>query len=304
MAKAGKKKTTKDDTDIKPVTILKESIVTKLVEEFDCDQDDLSKMSLENLEMVLQTHEAIASAKEVVADTSTMVAETPPDSQDLVAEIASRVPTPEIYSVGWSDYVMSLLIKEELVSGNPTTDGLRRLARQIFGAINFMTEVKQFPNIENERRATVVVTISGQFGSICGAADVNSSNTEAMFAVHPVAVAETRAEGRALRKLLGLRKVVAAEEMTGGTKQTTGDSMNPKVDNPNRIDTGAVGAVKAICYNLTPKIDPTKLLIVHNIGVESVEDLTKDTLKQVMSIIGKYRNKELPMPESIKADLQ
>ena len=44
------------------------------------------------------------------------------------------------------------------------------------------------------------------------AADCSSNNCDARFAVFATAVAETRAEGRVLRKALRLRKVIAAEE--------------------------------------------------------------------------------------------
>ena len=44
--------------------------------------------------------------------------------EEKVEEVSTNV-TPN--DVGWTDHVLGLLNKDELVEGNPTTDGLRRI---------------------------------------------------------------------------------------------------------------------------------------------------------------------------------
>ena len=130
----------------------------------------------------------------------------------------------------WTDHVLNLLSDDEKIAGNPTTDGLRRIFEIALNCtvVESTSKVVQTPAIDNERRATVVHTISYVLNNIypethgfnnsmprviSGTADVYWGNCDKIYRNHPVAVAETRAEGRALRRALKLRKVVAAEEI-------------------------------------------------------------------------------------------
>jgi hypothetical protein len=136
-----------------------------------------------------------------------------------------KLPTPN--DLEWTDYVLSLLSDDEKISGNPTTDGLRRIFEIALNCtvIQAKSEVVQTPDINNEKRATVVHTLMYVLKNIdperpdlnnrivSGSADVYWGNCDKIYRNHPVAVAETRAEGRALRRGLKLRKVVAAEEL-------------------------------------------------------------------------------------------
>lgn len=133
---------------------------------------------------------------------------------------------PLINDLGWTDYVLSLLSEDEKIKDNPTTDGLRRIFETALNCviIEAKSEVVQSPSPENEKRATVVHSLAYilnddktpeeiKYRSVSGAADVYWGNCDKIYRNHPVAVAETRAEGRALRRALRLRKVVAAEEL-------------------------------------------------------------------------------------------
>lgn len=129
--------------------------------------------------------------------------------------------------IEWTDYVLSLLSDDEKISGNPTTDGLRRIFEIALNCTitDSTSNVVQCPSPENEKRATVVHSLTFVLNheggienrlnvrSVSGAADVYYGNCDKIYRNHPVAVAETRAEGRALRRALKLRKVVAAEEI-------------------------------------------------------------------------------------------
>ena len=138
--------------------------------------------------------------------------------EDEVGEDLPDTGGPAQSSLQWSDYVLSQFDKdEEMIKKSPTIDGLRRVAELLIGDIVESTsDIMQCPNEENGSRATVrhrlrVLTSSHEL-TYDGCADVYWGNCDKGFRNHPVAVAETRAEARALRKLLKLRKVIAAEE--------------------------------------------------------------------------------------------
>ena len=85
----------------------------------------------------------------------------------------------------WTDHVLGLLSDDEKISGNPTTDGLRRVFEIALNCsvISADTNVVQSPSPDNEKRATVVHTLSyvlndqsvpveSRHRSVSGAADV------------------------------------------------------------------------------------------------------------------------------------
>ena len=146
---------------------------------------------------------------------------------DEIKEQEEGEPHPNIYSPEWSDYVLSLLSDNDKFEGNPTCDGLRRIAEQLIGPItNKKTHIIQAPK-DVDGIATVSVSITFLVNdsqslfnnrdvhsvSEDGSADCGIYNTESPYCSYQTATAETRAEARALRKILRLRKVVAAEEI-------------------------------------------------------------------------------------------
>jgi hypothetical protein len=128
---------------------------------------------------------------------------------------------PSFNSPEWNDYVLSLFTNEELVDGNPTVDGLRRVTELVLGKIiSTSVDIVQAPSMSNGNCCVLKYRINivpdnidiKETLSYEAAADCSSNNCDARFAVFATAVAETRAEGRVLRKALRLRKVIAAEE--------------------------------------------------------------------------------------------
>lgn len=151
--------------------------------------------------------------------------ETETSNEKEIVEVSSKKVLPN--DIEWTDYVLSMLSDDEKIAGNPTTDGLRRIFETVLDCVvvGAHTDVVQSPSPDNEKRATVTHTLSYvlkdpeladpslKHRSVSGAADVYWGNCDKVYRNHPVAVAETRAEGRALRRALKLRKVVAAEEI-------------------------------------------------------------------------------------------
>lgn len=176
---------------------------------------------------------------------------------------------PSIHMPEWTDYVLSLLKDDEKIAGNPTTDGLRRIFEQVLACqlIETVSSVVQAPEQSNEKRATVVHTLKYYLNNdknqiirtASGAADVYWGNCDKIYRNHPVAVAETRAEGRALRRALRLRKVVAAEEIAKEIEDDVDGNSISKITNnqinfidviAKRIDIDVIKLINKLDINL------------------------------------------------------
>lgn len=127
---------------------------------------------------------------------------------------------PSRTSPEWNDHVLSLFEDSEMFDGRPLCAGLRRVAELVLGPIVVSRPTKVFPPKDGDEigRSTVVWEVIFEDGRLFSdVADCWEGNTDDAFCVFNTATAATRAEGRALRKALGL-KTVTAEEMT--TKNT------------------------------------------------------------------------------------
>jgi hypothetical protein len=174
--------------------------------------------------------------------------------------------------IEWTDHVLSLLSDDEKIMGNPTTDGLRRIFETALNCdmIESSTNVVQSPSPDNEKRATVVHTISfflkddsipveSKYRSVSSAADVYWGNCDKVFRNHAVAVADTRAEGRALRRALKLRKVVAAEELAKEIED------HPDQDSVSKISQNQINFIDV----LSKRLDINVLKLCESLGINS-----------------------------------
>lgn len=183
---------------------------------------------------------------------------------------------------GWTDYVLSLLQEDEKISGNPTTDGLRRIFEIALSCkiLCSTSNVIQTPEPNNEKRATVSHSITYRLNpnepdpngiytvTVDGSADVYWGNCDKVFRNHPVAVAETRAEGRSLRRALRLKKVVAAEELV--------EHIEDNVDglSANKISSNQINFMDVISKRLN--INMGVLLKQLDIQYESIYNIKHD----------------------------
>lgn len=192
----------------------------------------------------------------------------------------------------WTDYVLEHLSDDEKINGNPTTDGLRRIFEKILNCtiLHIVTDVVQTPSPENEKRATVVYRIEYflnneevpndlKHRSVTGAADVYWGNCDKIYRNHPVAVAETRAEGRALRKGLRLRKVVAAEEIAKDIEDHPDHDTITKITNnqinfidvlAKRLDINVIKLIEKLALNSSN---------IYNIGYEEAVNIVQTLTK-------------------------
>lgn len=113
----------------------------------------------------------------------------------------------------WTDYVLGELKEKEVYDGKPTVDGLRRIAQKLLGPItSCKSKVYQTPSPENQISSTVRVRIKIGDKIFDGCANTDEMSAPQMIGRHVVALVETRAEGRALRKALNIR-VITKEEV-------------------------------------------------------------------------------------------
>lgn len=197
--------------------------------------------------------------------------------------------------LGWTDHVLGLLSDDEKISGNPTTDGLRRVFEIALNCrvIASVSDVVQSPEPNNEKRATVVHSITYLLNggdpqrpdlntvTINGAADVFWGNCDKVYRNYPVAVAETRAEGRALRRALKLRKVVAAEEIAKDIED------HPDQDSVSKISNNQINFIDVMAKRLN--INVTKLLEQNNMASKNIYVLSHEDAVAIIRLLSSYQ---------------
>lgn len=201
---------------------------------------------------------------------------------------------PSIHSLEWTDYVLALLSDDEKIKGNPTTDGLRRIFEVALNCvvISADTVVAQSPSPENEKRATVVHNLSfvlndgaedspTKYRAVSGAADVYWGNCDKIYRNHPVAVAETRAEGRALRRALRLRKVVAAEEIAENIED------HVDADSVGKITPNQINFMEVLGQRLN--INIAKLLDNLALKTDNIYNITYDDALSIIKKLSEYQ---------------
>lgn len=126
----------------------------------------------------------------------------------------------------WKEYVMRQFAPDELADGNPKCEGLRRLVTLLIGNVVEQTTPHIFPPTDSNRFTStvcvrMVIDVNNDLHPMHDQmiireelSDVNTGNTQHPYSNHPSATAVTRGEARIFRKLLGLKNVVSAEEIS------------------------------------------------------------------------------------------
>jgi hypothetical protein len=215
-----------------------------------------------------------------------------------------EITIPNINSLEWSDYVLSLLSDDEKIEGNPTTDGLRRIFEIAMNCTIISAEsvVVQSPCPNNEKRATVAhhltyvlngkeVCPETKKRTVSGTADVYWGNCDKIYRNHPVAVAETRAEGRALRRALRLRKVVAAEELAKNIED------DPNGENVNKISEQQINFIDVMAKR--SNINLKELLLDMSINSSNIKSVTHDRAVEIIRELSKHQQNLKDIPSKL-----
>jgi hypothetical protein len=216
------------------------------------------------------------------------------EAPETQPEAKETVVPPSCNDLAWTDYVLGLLSDDEKIKGNPTTDGLRRIFETALNCsvIRSESDVVQSPSPDNEKRATVIHSLSfvinggsedsaTKYRTVSGAADVYWGNCDKVYRNHPVAVAETRAEGRALRRALKLRKVVAAEEIAGEIED------HPDSNTVSKITNNQINFIDVIAKRLN--INVTKVLETNAMNASNIYDISHEDAVNIIRLLSKYQ---------------
>jgi len=206
-------------------------------------------------------------------------------------EWRENVASPLLNTDGWQKFVLSLLKDDELIEGFPSAPGLARVANLLYKRVEINSSVIKAPT-SHDRSATSQATVN-VFSSLGDAphylkytasADVSESNTKSPYNKHPVATAETKAIGRALKLLLGL-KIHTFEEMLE-------DENDYKKINAMQIKT-----VNLLCDRL--EVSKKKFLAAHaGVDVSDFEvgstTLTEADGTRLLELLNEYQTKGVP----------
>ena len=220
------------------------------------------------------------------------------DESPLVNEPANPQ-IPLIDDPEWSDWLTGQLLDDEKDGeGHPKVDGLRRLARVYLGTVlHSATDRFEGATQANNMRCTssylVKIAWNGDVNDVRtfgGLADVYSGNADDAYARFAAAFCETRAEGRALRKALGLKNAVTAEEITKVSVKDSGIS--------GYIVSPQLKGITKLCSQLD--IDMTKFINSGSKQYEDVTDIKYNTAQAMVEQLNKYLQNRDTIPDSIK----
>lgn len=275
----------------------KADIVKQLVEDYGYEPTELAEMDIAEMKKILESEGQ--DDVEVDLETVEMVEDTT-DYETIVEDSHESV---DIKDPRWNDYVMSKFSPEELYEGNPTVDGLRRVAELLIGDIvSVDTEILQTPDLNNERSATATVTVSlrlhggDDYRTYTGSADASSYNLDRIFKSFPVAMAETRAEGRALRRALRLRNIAAEEASPKAEVENNAETNADKAGIKDHQLTGANLLASRANINVQKLIE--SLASEGKLSNNTIGKLSEADGAALCQAISGYQGK--PLPEEIK----
>lgn len=237
-------------------------------------------------------------------------------------ETLSRKMPPNRLSPEWQDYVLSQFVESELEENDsrtkyPTLVGLRRVAEKLLGEIVVSEPTKLETVIDDRNRTGYSVCVyriafdngvdpKKVFG---GAASASSNNTDDEYSVFPEAIAESRAEARALRKALNL-KIVSKDELTSkDIKKVVAEINRKEVEKDgnwtedDEISTIQKMTIEKTCARMN--IDPVKLLSQESLG-NDVNLLTKKQGANLIELLNKYSSnskESVVIPQEIKKEV-
>lgn len=243
-------------------------------------------------------------------------------TQEDINELVSSVP-PEYGSLEWDEHVMSLFKEHELIDGNPTVVGLRRVAEKVLGPIVDSGPIEIQANMPETTvgRATCTysvtfypwraeseeVAVDGGWNKRVFRASADSfvGNTDGVFAVFPVAIAETRAEARALRRAL-LIKNVSHDELTKESvsqhtlEKTLGQQQETSTewDEEQKISSTQIAFLEKKTDFLG--IDINKFINSGEKKYSNLQEIARGTAAKMIERINQYQTEQLPIPAEIK----
>lgn len=256
----------------------------------------IEKLKLSNIDNVGLTLENVLEGNTTVSDLKSKIFETNLcvyNGENLdMAETSTpetEVETKEIgyFDEEWSDYVLSLLTDKEKENEVPKINGLRRLTEQLLGQI---VNTKPISLINGVCIYEVQILwqrnslghIDNQYATLRtygGIGSANEGNTDGEYSKYAEAVAETRAEGRALRKALRLN-CLFAEEMAKKNSKDKAEVDEFKTN--EKVSSTSVALIKSLCDRLNVKIDDYT-------GGRQLESITRGEASEIIALLNQIQ---------------
>lgn len=220
------------------------------------------------------------------------------DSMDI--DTAGEYPDAPAYSgpadcdPEWSEYLLDQLSDHELINGAPTVDGLRRITEKCFGEIiESRSTIIEPPRSDNALRCTICHTlvIAKYRGMrtirVDGCVDVVHSKTPYPFKDHLVATADTRAEGKALRRALKIR-VITAEELQSESEEEV-------LISDEGINDQQILAINQLCKRLDVNVEG--LVKTKCQGAEKINEVNSLEARLIISQLSEFQRKPASIEE-------
>ena len=232
------------------------------------------------------------------------VLDTPSNTDTSVKNVVME-DAPSMLSPEWHDYAMALFEENELVNGHPLVAGLRRVCELVLGPMTFSgpTWVKPTDRDDHHGRATVVFTVEFANGIKCAeVADSWEGNTDDTFCAFAVAIASTRAEARALRKVLKIRGVAAEELTKKDTAKIVRDiskqnnSSSGDYDDSSRMSDAQYNFIDIKCKQLN--VDGAKLL-KDIFNVSNSRKISKKVASDIIDRLNEYQRDKSTIPSEV-----
>ncbi len=230
---------------------------------------------------------------------------TPSNTNTSVKDVV-RENVPDMLSPEWHEYAMTLFTEDEMMNGHPLVTGLRRVSELVLGPMVFSgpTWVKPTERDDHHGRATVVFTVEFANGVKCAeVADSWEGNTDDMFCAFAVAIASTRAEARALRKVLKI-KGVAAEELTKkDTAKIVRDlsqqksSTGGEYEDQGRMSDAQYNFIDVKCKQLNVN---GRKLFKDVFKVDNNRKISKKVASDIIDVLNDYQQNKSTIPSELK----
>ena len=215
--------------------------------------------------------------------------------EENVEYVDNDIKTPSEYDPEWSEYLLDQLSDSELINGAPTVDGLRRITEKCFGEIiGSNSTIIESPTSQNNQRCTICHTLtiskyrSAQSISVDGCVDVLYHKTPYPFKDHLVATADTRAEGKALRRALKIR-VITAEELQNEDEQEA-------LSSDELVNDQQVLALNQLCKRLDLSV--TSFVKGEHKKVKKINELRNLEARLLIAKLSEFQRTPKDVPES------
>ena len=194
----------------------------------------------------------------------------------------------------WSEYLLDQLSDHELINGAPSVDGLRRITEKCFGEIiESRSTIIEPPRSDNALRCTICHTlvIAKYRGMrtirVDGCVDVVHSKTPYPFKDHLVATADTRAEGKALRRALKIR-VITAEELQSESEEEV-------LISDEGVNDQQILAINQLCKRLDVNVEG--LVKTKCQSAENINDMNSLEARLIISQLSEFQRKPASIEE-------